>query len=119
MKNPKAIFYLIYSLFIGISLIFIFFTDAIFEQMGIQSTLNFLRYWAIFGLVLFAIEILNSNLALKSKRKQIGRLQKDNESLKAKIYDIEERDREVDKSLKSFGNSLKSKPEDNPKKDSI
>ncbi len=119
MKNPKALFYLVYFLFIGISLVFVFFTDAIFEQIGIQKTLNFLRYWAIFGLALFLLEILNSRLALKRKRKEIARLQKDNDSLKAKIYDMEEKDREVDQSLKSFGNSLKSKPKDNPGKDII
>lgn len=119
MKNPKTFFYLIYFLFIGISLVFIFFTDAIFEQIGIQKTLNFLKYWALFGLALFLVEILNSNLALKSKRKEISRLKKDNESLKARIYDIEEKDREVDQSLKSFGDSLKSKPEEKPGSDQI
>lgn len=119
MKNPKAFFYLIYFLFIGISLVFIFFTDAIFEQMGIQRTLNFLKYWAIFGIILFLVEILSSNLALKRKRKEIAKVQNDNASLKAKIYDMEEKEREVDQSLKSFGNSLKSKPTDNPEKDSI
>ena len=119
MKNPKAFFYLIYFLFIGISLVFVFFTDAIFNQMGIQKTLNFLRYWAVFGLALFLIEILNSNLALKRKRKEIARLNNDNASLKAKIYDMDEREKEVDQSLKSFGSTLKSKPEDDPRKDSV
>ncbi len=119
MKNPKAFFYLVYFLFIGISLVFVFFTEAIFNQMGIQKTLNFLRYWAVFGLALFLIEILNSNLALKRKRKEIARLNNDNASLKAKIYDMDEREKEVDQSLKSFGSTLKSKPEDDPGKDSI
>src|SRR5690606_25023029 len=107
MKNPKAFFYLVYFLFIGISLVFVFFIEAIFNQMGIQKTLNFLRYWAVFGLALFLIEILNSNLALKRKRKEIARLNNDNASLKAKIYDMDEREKEVEQSLKSFGSTLK------------
>lgn len=119
MKNPKSLLFIIYLLFIGISLIFIFFTDAIFDQIGIQKTLNFLKYWAIFGLILFFLEILISNFALKRRRKEIDKLQKENNSLKAKIYDMENSERDVDKSLKSFGNSLKPKPDTNSNKDDI
>lgn len=111
MKKPKAFLYIIYLLFIGISLLFIFFTDAIFDQVGIQKTLDFLQYWAIFGLVLFLFEIIYSNMSLQNRKSENNRLRKENESLKARIYDIEARDREVDESMKSFGNSLKTKPE--------
>lgn len=111
MKKPKAFLYIIYLLFIGLSLVFIFFTDSIFDQFGIQKTLNFLQYWAIFGIVLFLFEIIYSNMSLRNKRSENNRLRKENESLKARIYDIEAKDREVDESMKSFGNSLKTKPE--------
>lgn len=111
MKKPKAFLYIIYLLFIGLSLVFIFFTDSIFDQFGIQKTLNFLQYWAIFGIVLFLFEIIYSNMSLQSRRSENNRLKKENESLKARIYDIEAKDREVDESMKSFGNSLKTKPE--------
>lgn len=119
MKNSKSLLFIIYLLFIGISLIFIFFTDAIFDQIGIQKTLDFLKYWAVFGLILFLFQILISNFSLQNRRKEIDKLQKENNSLKAKIYDIENRDRDLDKSLKSFGNSLKSDPNKSSDKDDM
>lgn len=111
MKKPKAFLYVLYLLFIGISLVFIFFTEKIFDQVGIQKTLHFLQYWAIFGLALFLFEIIYSNMSLQNRKRENNKLRKENESLKATIYDLEAKDREVDQSMKSFGDSLKTRPE--------
>lgn len=112
MKRSKIFLYVIYLLFIGLSFVFIFFTNRMFDEWGIQKTLNFLKYWAMFGLGLFLLEILVENIALGRRKNKISRLEKENESLKAKIYDLEEKDRAVDQSIKAFEGSLKPKSEE-------
>lgn len=85
------------------------YTDKLFDELGIQRTLNFFKNWAIFGLVLFLLELLVGSLSLHNRRKDINRLEKEIEALKAKIYDMEEKDRAVDQSIKAFEGSLKPK----------
>lgn len=109
MKKPKIFLYILYLLFIGLSIAFILYTDRLFDELGIQKTLRFLKNWAVFGLALFLISILVENLSLRNRRKEISRLKKENEALKAKIYDLEEKDRKVDQSIKAFEGSLKPK----------
>lgn len=108
MKSAKTVFYVICLLYIGASFIFIFFHDKIFDLFD-RRTLNFLKIWMIAGLVIFLLEIIWENLALSSRRREANRLKKEIETLKAKIYDMEEKERGNDKALKSFESSLKPK----------
>ena len=108
MKSVKTFFYVICLLYIGASFVFIFFHDQIFDLFD-RSVLSFLKIWMVVGLALFLLEILWENLTLSSRKREANKLKKDIESLKAKIYDMEEKEREHDKALKSFENSLKPK----------
>lgn len=117
MKKPRLFLYVVYLLFISLSFAFILFTDELFDEFGIQKTLNFLRGWSIFGLCLFLFSILAGNYMLRRSRKISEKLEKENEHLKAKIYDMEEKNREVDNSLKSFENSLN--PKNKPGKEGL
>ena len=109
MIMTKKILYISYIIYIIVSFGFILFTDSLFDQVGIQNTIDFLKYWSAFGLFLFLIEIVSENVFLKKRQNEIKRLKKENETLKAKIYDIEEKDREIDSSINAFEKSLKSK----------
>lgn len=108
MKSVKTFFYVICLLYIATSFVFIFFHERVFDLFD-RSTLNFLKIWAVAGLVIFLLEIIWGSLTLGNRKREANKLKKDIESLKAKIYDMEEKDRENEKALKAFENSLKPK----------
>ncbi len=108
MKSAKTFFYVICLLYIATSFVFIFFHDRIFDLFD-RSTLNFLKIWAVVGLVIFLLEIIWESLTLSNRRREANKLRKEIESLKAKIYDMEEKEREDEKAMKSFESSLKPK----------
>lgn len=108
MKNAKTFFYIICLLYIAASFVFIFFHERIFDLFD-RSTLDFLKIWAVAGLVIFLLEIVWGNVTLSNRKREANKLKKDIESLKAKIYDMEEKERGNEKALKAFENSLKPK----------
>lgn len=108
MKSVKTFFYVFCLLYIATSVAFAFFHESIFDLFD-RSTLNFLKIWAVCGLAIFLVEIFWGSLTLNSRKREANKLRKDIESLKAKIYDLEEKEREHEKALKSFENSLKPK----------
>ena len=108
MKSAKTFFYIISLLYIATSFVFVFLHERILDLFD-QRVLNFLKIWIVVGLAFFLMEIIWEKLSLNSRRREANRLQKEIASLKAKMYDMEEKERENEKALKSFESSLKSK----------
>jgi len=69
--------------------------------------LDYLGYGAILGLLLFLGYLLLNYLNIRGLKKEIATGEQDKTALKAKIYDQQEEEKRVDKSLKDFGDSLK------------
>lgn len=116
MKRFKTIFYVVYFLFLLVTLGFVFYLDTMFDRFGMMNFLDFLQYWAFFGILLYIGEWTLENVHIRRLKTRIRRLEKDNLNLKAKLFDEEEEKKGIDRSLKSFEDSIdkkdKSEPED-------
>ena len=109
MKRFKTIFYILYFLFLVVSVFLIFYYDFIRVRFTTQSYVNFLQFWALLGLVIFLTEWIVENIHIKRLKGRISKLEKDNLNLKAKLFDQEEEKREIDRSIHSFDESIKKK----------
>lgn len=113
MKKFKIIFYSVFFLYFICSLYFAFSTEAMYDRFGMLKFLDFLQYWAIFGLLLYLAEWVVENLHISQLRNKNAALEKEVARIKSRLFDIEEESGNTDQSLKAFGASLPKK-EDRP-----
>ena len=110
MKQFKTVFYIIYFIFFAATFFFALNQDYMFE-VGISRIFGILRIWAIVGAILLAAEWITVNIHIRQLKKKVRTLEKENLSLKAKMFDHEEEKKDIDRSMKSFGDSLEKKKE--------
>ncbi|MDQ3394539.1 MAG: hypothetical protein M3512_10580 [Bacteroidota bacterium] len=89
MRKAKNIFYVITGLYIISSIIFIVARDNFYDKMGVLAYTNFLQYWLIFGIVLFIIMIVLSQIHIRRLQNRNKILDVTVSKLKATLYDIE------------------------------
>ncbi len=77
---------------------------------------NLIQYGVITALIVFLVYALMNYLSINRKENRINKLEREKNEIKAKFYDIKEEEERIDKSMKSFGESLPKKdtPEDDP-----
>lgn len=68
--------------------------------------LDYLAYGSFAGLLLFLGYLFINYLNIKGLKTELAASEQDKTVLKSKIYDQEEEEKRIDKSLKDFGNSL-------------
>ena len=94
MKKPKSIFYLIYFLFhitLLIVSIYVNYRSEDFEfLLWLRERMSLMIYISIAGLVLFGINMLLMAMEGKSKNKEIQNMEKEVNSMKAKMFDLQE-----------------------------
>ena len=69
------------------------------------------KYMAIIALLLFSAYAFAHYISRTSLERKIRRLEREKNEIKAKFYDAKEEEEKIDKSMKSFGQSL---PKQNP-----
>ena len=94
-----------------------FFISVLIMIINLDSTYGWIlnnqqmvKYMAILALLFFSVYAFTHYITRSSLERKIKRLEKENSEVKAKFYDIRQEEERIDKSLKSFGESL-------PKKD--
>ena len=99
MKKPKLIFYLIFGLFHLLTFLSTLYLDTQSENLGflfkIQKYIPMMKYWALLGLVLIIIDMVMASISQRTHNKSLEVLQKENNTLKAKMFDLQEAGRET------------------------
>ena len=94
MKRPKSIFYFIYFLFhIGLLLasIYVNYKSEDFEfLLKLREKMDIMIYVAVVGLLLFFIDIILISMAVRTYNKEKEKLEREVNSLKAKMFDLQE-----------------------------
>jgi hypothetical protein len=82
----------------------------------ILNNQGIVMYSTIAALLLLLIHFLISYFSINARDRRIRRLEKEKNEIKAKFYDMQEEEEKIDKSMKSFGESLPKKdtPDDDP-----
>jgi hypothetical protein len=97
MKKSRWIFYAIYAVFHIILVIFTFYVDSKRNDfgalLGLLSWLTLAKVGAVIGLILLIIDIVWSRMTNASAEKENGVLQQELQTLKAKLFDMQEASR--------------------------
>lgn len=82
----------------------------------ILNNQEIVKYSAIIAMLLFLFYALMNYFSISTRDRRIRRLEKEKNEIKAKFYDIKEEEERIDKSMKSFGETLPQKdpPEEDP-----
>ncbi|MEK6479126.1 hypothetical protein WJR50_16380 [Catalinimonas sp. 4WD22] len=83
----------------------------------VSTNLQTVQWITIAGLVLFLILLLITILERQNYQRRIHRLEAEKDNIKAKVYDMQRRNEEIDDSIKSFEQSVegKNKPKNEDK----
>lgn len=99
MKKPKLIFYLIFGIFHLFTFLSTLYLDTQSENLGflfkIQKYIPLMKYWALLGLVLIIIDMVMASFSQRTHQKDLEALEKENNTLKAKMFDLQEARRET------------------------
>ena len=99
MKKPKLIFYLIFGLFHLLTFLATLYLDTQSENLGflfkIQKYIPLMKYWALVGLVLIIIDMVIASFSQRTHQRGLEALEKENNTLKAKMFDLQEAGRET------------------------
>ncbi len=94
MKKPKSIFFIVYFLFhiaLLVVSIYVNYRSEDFEfLLWLRGKMSMMVYVSAIGLILFFINVLVAGLDKRSSEKEITALQSEVNSLKAKMFDLQE-----------------------------
>ncbi len=129
MSTPKYIFYLIYFifhflLFFGAKVLIDIVSENDFEEIGkflnnenLLINKSYVIPFVIFGLILYLINLLLVNLQIRSHKKKVAKLEGEVNSLKAKLYDLQDAKGIERKKSTDTGMTSTEPPKDKPKTD--
>lgn len=99
MKKPRSIFYFIYFLFhVGLLLasIYVNYKSEDFEfLLKLRERMDLMIYVSVVGVILFLVDIILVTMAVRNHNKETEKLQHEINSLKAKMFDLQEATKSV------------------------
>lgn len=99
MKKSKFIFYLIFFIFHLGLFIFTLVVDHNRNNFdflfAIQRHIPNMKYFALFGVLLFLIDFIIANLAIRKHNQELEHWKNKHNELKAKMYDMQEESKSV------------------------
>jgi ABC-type transport system involved in cytochrome bd biosynthesis fused ATPase/permease subunit len=111
MNKRRRIFFIIFGTYHLFVLVFVIFIEAQKEDLsllyGLYSKISLMRNGAILGLGLFIIDFVWNWLEKRSERKQHDIMRHENNTLKAKVYDLQQAQKEAEKVISSAENKSK------------
>ncbi len=94
MNQRRRIFFGIFGVYHFAILMFVIYIDSNKEDFGLLSQLygklSLLKYGAVLGIVLFAVDIIWNFLETRNAKKEHETLRHENNTLKAKVYDFQQ-----------------------------
>ncbi|WP_186756071.1 hypothetical protein [Echinicola salinicaeni] len=91
MKKITSIFQLLVALFFGVALVFFLAFDSVKNGFNIEElTAGKVVVWMLVGFVIYLLAWLFQSMYAKGLNKKIMKMESENNSLKAKLYDIEQ-----------------------------
>ncbi|MBL7863167.1 MAG: hypothetical protein JNJ65_18550 [Cyclobacteriaceae bacterium] len=94
MNQRRRIFFAIFGVYHLIILIFVIYIESNKEDFGILSQLysriSLMKYGAVLGIILFLVDFVWSWLDNKNSQKEHDTLRHENNTLKAKVYDLQQ-----------------------------
>jgi hypothetical protein len=120
MKKFKKVFYPLYFVFLAVQVFMLIYVTYYPDQMfgfylrNINRIIGMLQSYLIFGFLVLVIEWVSENLHIKILKNKIKDLENENNALKARYYDEEEKKKQIDSSLQAFGESLERKKTNKP-----
>ena len=106
MNQRRRIFFAIfglYHLFIFIFVIYVESRKDLSDLLSLYNSLKLFKYGALLGVVLFAIDVIWNFVELRAARKEHETLRHENNTLKAKVYDLQQSPKQPVKETPSTG----------------
>lgn len=100
MNKRKRIFFGVFGGYHLVILLFVIYIESNKEDFGILSQLyskiSLLKYGAVLGIILFAVDLIWSWIDNRNAQKEHDSLRHENNTLKAKVYDLQQPAKSVD-----------------------
>lgn len=91
MKTFRIVFYIVYFVFhLVLFITAVLAANSIKFLMDVFKYIDFLKYGALFGLILLLIDIIHLTFTARSYKSKIELLENEKNALKARLWDIEE-----------------------------
>jgi len=94
MNKRRRIFFIIFGAYHLLTLIFVIFIEAQKEDLGLlyglYSKIWMMRYGAMLGLLLFLVDFVWNWIEKKNADKEREVMEHENNTLKAKVYDLQQ-----------------------------
>jgi hypothetical protein len=94
MNQRRRIFFIIFGAYHLITLFFVLFIEAQKEDLsllyGLYSKIWVMRYGAMFGVLLFAIDFIWNWIETRNSGREKEVMRHENNTLKAKVYDLQQ-----------------------------
>jgi len=107
MNKRRRIFFGIFGVYHLTILMFVIYIESNKEDFGIlsqlYSKLSMLKYGAVLGMILFAVDIIWNWLESRNSQKEHDTLRHENNTLKAKVYDLQQPSKPVVKETPGSG----------------
>jgi len=119
MKKFKLIVSILFYIFIAVTAILILNLNTYIDRVFPSATdtvqfLNYVRIWAIVGFVIIVTQWVIDHIYIQKQKNRISRLEKENLSLKAQMFDQEEKYKKKDRGTNQ---KLIEEKEENKEKD--
>lgn len=88
MSSIRTIFYFISGFYLFLSILFAIFDRELYSQLGTDYLLLVIPYWLIFGCIIIMVGWSMQVYQEKNMQKRARNLEKENDKLKAKLYDL-------------------------------
>ncbi|MTI31163.1 hypothetical protein [Xanthovirga aplysinae] len=88
MKNFKNIIYFLAILYLLFNVLLVFLLESIFEGLGKGYFLMLIPYWLGLGCLIILFVVIIGIVQHKQKTNQVNQLEKESNSLKARLYDL-------------------------------
>ena len=106
MNQRRRIFFAIFGLYHIFVFIFVIYVESrkdLSDLLSLYNSLKLFKYGALLGVVLFAIDVIWNFIEMRTARKEHETLRHENNTLKAKVYDLQQSPKQPVKETPSPG----------------
>lgn len=106
MNQRRRIFFAIFGLYHIFIFIFVIYVESrkdLSDLLSLYNSLKLFKYGALLGVVLFAIDVVWHFIEMRTARKEHETLRHENNTLKAKVYDLQQSPKQPVKETPSSG----------------
>ncbi|MBN8577465.1 MAG: hypothetical protein J0L66_11020 [Cytophagales bacterium] len=93
MNQRRRIFFAIFGFYHVFILLFVLYVESrkeLSDLLSLYGNLKLFKYGALLGIILFVIDVVWNFLENRSVKKEFENLRHENNTLKAKVYDLQQ-----------------------------